>query len=279
MSEQVTGQARMPLGVGTLISSTFSLLFRNFLPMMVIGAIPAALETGIGLVTGSDGSGGIMDRMLGLNPEAVDTGPAGVILELLLMLISLTIWGLATASVVAAAYDAASGRAISFGRAFSTGLSRAFWVVICIVLATLAIGGSFVALAYLGTILGVVIGFFLMLYLASVWFVLVPTIVVEGTGIGSFGRSARLTKSYRWPLLGLLTVFVVITILLSLLLILPVGALAITGVAGQAIEQILSVLVSAFFYGLSGSLAALAYARLVEIKEGTSVERLADIFS
>src|SRR3546814_15392056 len=51
------------------------------------------------------------------------------------------------------------------------------------------------------------------LWLLAVFAVVVPAIVVEGAGFGGLGRSIGLTKGFRWPILGAMTVIVMLTML------------------------------------------------------------------
>jgi len=74
---------------------------------------------------------------------------------------------------------------------------------------TLAVAGILAAIVItIGFILLIVPGLFLL----TIWALIVPVIVLEGSGItDSFGRSRELTRGNRWGVLGRIVVTVLIT--------------------------------------------------------------------
>ena len=103
MSDMSYGEARPPLGVGAIISESFSILFGNFVAVVTLAFVP----TLVGALVGYALLG--RDLMLGLRPP--DFSDAGVIVSyVLVMVISLAIYGVTVALLVQLAYDVKIGR-------------------------------------------------------------------------------------------------------------------------------------------------------------------------
>ncbi|MEO1491749.1 MAG: hypothetical protein AAFV19_06310 [Pseudomonadota bacterium] len=255
------------LGVGSILGEAFSLVFSNLVPMMIIATLPAIAGVLLGL---------LIYGPVSLNPTLAMTDPEAYVNEIagipqymtyLLSIFGFVLWGFAAAAVTYAAYATRSGEEISVPRALSTGLKHIGPVVLCMLIGGIAV--------YVGLVFLIVPG----LYLGALWFVIMPAIVIEGVGFGAFGRSARLTKEYRWPVVGLLLLYGLIMFGISLLSAGLQFAFAFLGTLGIILALISGSLVSGFFYALGGSIAALTYARLREIKEGTEMSSLAEVFS
>lgn len=262
-----TLQPRPPLGVGGIIGQSFSLVFANFKPMMIIAGVPAA--AGILLNVVIYGS-------ISLNPGLAVTDPIEyaaatqhipTFMTVAVGLLGLVLWGFSAAAITYAAYSAQTGETINISRAMATGLRRIGPVILCMLVGGIAI--------YLGLVLLVIPG----LYLSALWFVIIPAVVIDGAGFEALGRSARLTKEYRWPLVGMIVLFFLIMIGISILSAALQTGFAFLGTPGLILSAITGIVIGSFFYALGGSLAALAYARLREIKEGIGVETLAEVFS
>jgi uncharacterized membrane protein len=103
-----------------------------------------------------------------------------------------------------------------------------------------------------------------------------PAVVIERLGFRGLGRSEKLTKNYRWPIVGAL----VLTWICALIII--VVALFVADFALSSGVLAVSILLYAAFTavgtGLLSILTALIYARLREIKEGVSVDQIAEVF-
>ena len=99
-------------------------------------------------------------------------------------------------------------------------------------------------------------------------------LVQERRGVfGSMTRSAELTKGSRWALLGLWMIVVVGAIALEMVLekIYPaVGTIAALSIDGAS---------TAVVYMVSTIIPAVSYVELRQVKEGASVDELAEIFS
>ena len=286
----ISTASRAGLGVGQIMSETFGLVFQNFKVMMILAGVPSALGVAVNL--------GIMGRQSQnvaqafTDPIAFEAANATSIwVTIILMIFGILIWAFVTSAVTLAAYEAKSGQQPQVGPAFSVALSKILPVSFMTILA--AIGGYivvYVSALVLGIPLGLIGGaagaiiagiaaLLIGLWIAARWSAMLPAIVVEGLSFDAFGRSSRLTEDYRWPIVGLLILFFIVTILISAV---NVG-ISYFGFQGGFIGEVLALvagwLVSAFFYALAGAMVALIYARLREIKEGTDVSALAEVFS
>lgn len=261
------GQAKLPLGVGAIIGESFSILFRKFLTVMALSAIPLLVSLGISgaligwqMVLGGGDPAAFSDA-------ATDAGFWGK--YGLAMLIQMAIYGITTALLVQLAYDAKLGQSRSLGAYFGPALGTAVPVAVLMIVTMF--------LVVLGSIALVLPG----LWIYAVFAVTTPAVVIERAGFRGMGRSARLTKNYRWPILGALILVGLLTVALSFVTGF-ISALVSAPLASSSVGIVISVLVMALLQsvtlGLSSIAAALIYARLKEIKEGVSVDQLAAVF-
>ncbi|EBA11122.1 hypothetical protein [Roseobacter sp. CCS2] len=260
-STPITGQ-KTSLGVGAIVSNSFSILFRNLIAVMIVAFIPSLIGllvsvamNGVGLTLGVD------------TGEALAIGSPTMIF--VGVIVQFAIQGLTIALLVQLAYDAKLGNAIT-PIAY---ISPAIKAIVPIMVLSLVIG----ILAGIGFVLLIIPG----LYIYAVFCVTTPAIMIERAGFGGMGRSAALTKDYRWPVVGALILLGICTAGLGIVTTFLVSAIVpIIGLnaAGFGIGILLFALVNGLTYGLSGIGAALIYARLRDIKEGVSVDKLAAVF-
>jgi hypothetical protein len=131
------------------------------------------------------------------------------------------------------------------------------------------------ALPVLGTLiaagilagLGIGIGFVLLvvpgLFLATIWAVIAPVIVVEHRGVfEAFGRSRQLVKGQGWPVLGTIVVAYLIAFVASIVFA-AIGAAIADGVI---ISVVFSALASTITAPITALVAAVLYFRLLAIK-------------
>ncbi|WP_428674304.1 hypothetical protein [Roseibium sp.] len=252
----ISGPARLPLGIGSIIGDTFSIFFRRFLAVTFIALIPNVI--GILLSAWSVG----LSAVVGM--EKPDFSGIDTIPYTISMIVDVAVYAVATALLVQLAYDAKLQRPVRLGRYFGPAFSTALPVIVLSVAAMLL---SILALVFL-----VVPGLWVM----AVFSVTVPAVVIERVGFRGLGRSAELTKEYRWP--------IVVLALLSLLCQFAFGwgaqyLAAILGtVSGMLPAAVFYAVVAAVGTGLTGLPAALIYARLREIKEGVTVDQIAAVF-
>jgi len=252
---------KLPLGVGSIISESFSLLFGNFVKVIILGFIATFGGFVInGLLFGFQEAAGLADS---------EFSGAGVAATLVSLVIQTLFYGVAIATLVQLAYDSKLGRSNSIGYYFSTALK----VVVPIVIFNIV----FSILVAIGSIALLIGG----LWVAAVFYVFIPIAVIERAGFGSLGRSAQLTKEYRWPIAGLIVVVVVLMMLIGFVIGGIAGAVLLSGSASTTNAIVFGFVmsaISAFAYGFGGIAVALVYARLREIKEGIGVDEIAAVF-
>ncbi|RWP27402.1 hypothetical protein [Mesorhizobium sp.] len=112
----------------------------------------------------------------------------------------------------------------------------------------------------------------------------VPVLIQERLGVfGSMSRSRVLTKGSRWSLFGLLLVLFLAAIAIQMAFALLFGfTFAITGslsTVGLVVGAIGGALVSTVVSTLMSVAIAVSYVELRHVREGTSVDELAEIFS
>ncbi len=261
MSADTTNSQSIPFGAGRIISDSFSLFFRNIVKIVILAFVPTVL----GLVI----SGGVNGWGVAFGTEDPSFASGGDIAAFAISsLISMGIYGVTIALLVQLAYDAKQGRHRNIGAYFGPAISAAIPIAILAIVAAFAAG--------IGTIALVIPG----IWIYAVFSVMAPSVVIDRVGFGGLSRSASLTKGYRWPVAGTLIVMLICTLLLGVLVGFVLGVLtsAIQGAAGIVVSLLVSGLLYAFSYGLSGVCVALIYARLREIKEGVSVDDLAAVF-
>jgi len=181
-----------------------------------------------------------------------------------MFVVPMVIYGLSTALIVCAAYDAKLGKPARLGQYFTIALARA----VPITLVSIVVG----ILAGIGMLFLIIPG----LYIAAMLSVAVVTVVLESQWFGSLGRSMQLTKDYRWPVLGTLILLYLVILVLNLIL----GLFAVFLFTAS---PVIGIVVYSVFGSVGSALLAigfvLIYARLREIKEGVSVDTLAEVFS
>ncbi len=124
----------------------------------------------------------------------------------------------------------------------------------------------------------VIFGLFLLvvpgLIFATMYWVAVPTAVVEKTGVKeSLSRSADLTFGYRWKVFGVIVIIAIVQ-----------------GIFERAIDRMLdyenalflsmaiTLLYSATFTAFGAVASAVSYHQLRRVKEGTGAEEIAAVF-
>ena len=106
------------------------------------------------------------------------------------------------------------------------------------------------------------------------WSVAVPVLIQERLGVfGSMSRSRVLTKGNRWPLFGLFVVLFIILMVIQWVM------LAVVVLFGGIVADVAAALVSAVLSMTISIATAVSYVELRQVKEGTSVEELAEVFS
>jgi len=188
------------------------------------------------------------------------------------------------AMIVRLAYDAHTGHPIRIASYFASAFasivpifltSIVMWLCMVAVIVLVAVAATVSGTA--GMVVFSIAGVIGAAFFYVVWIAAIPSIVVERQGISSLARSMQLTSGYRWYCLGAMVVMFFCIIAGSFVLgVIQVAVATIFGELGAAIVSLLS---SGLSMALTGIFIALIYARLREIKEGTSVENLAEVFA
>lgn len=239
---------RAAFSVGGVLKRSFSTFFANIVPFGILALILYLPTLLYGFATFND---------LGAEYSIND-----VIVNLLSFVLTYILVG----AVVYGAVQHLTGQKATIGDIVSRGLSTILPVLVIAILLTIVIGIGFALL--------VVPGIFLMV----VYAVVIPAAVVERPGIvGSFKRSWDLTKGYRWPVLGVLLVLMVILVVVSLLIGGTAGFLAF-GMGNFTALIVVNYLLSAVSGALMSVVVAVLYHDLRVAKEGVSTAQIAAVF-
>lgn len=179
-------------------------------------------------------------------------------MRVLAMMLSLIFTG----AIVYAAFRTLRGEPVSIGESISRGMARFAPLFGASLLASLGI--------LVGSLLLIVPGLILM----CVWSVIIPVCVVERLGVmDSMRRSAVLTRGYRWPIFALLLISIVFSVLVVWLVTFCAalfGNLLVLGI----VMAVATAIPGAF----QSVLTALIYYELRGVKEGVSLDNLANVF-
>lgn len=172
--------------------------------------------------------------------------------------------------VMKAAINTFNGKSTLLGEAFDVGVKMLFPLLGLGILAGLGIGFGFVLLIVPGIILMVM------------WSAAAPVLVAEKRGVfDSLARSRDLTRGYRWPIFGLLVIYLVLSWIIGVvvagILFATSGALAgggfplwITRISAPLINVLSGIVVAAG--------ASSLYYELRLLKGGPAADELASIF-
>ncbi len=249
-----------PLGIGAILGESAGLLFSNFLAACGIALIPIAIGTLISVAVFG------VDVAVGQGPDPAAIDESYFINFGLTFFIELIAYSLATAMLVSFAYDVKLGRSKRLSSYVNSVIGNLLPLIVMAVV------------SYILIVIGLSLLILPGLWLYAVFSLIVPVIVVERAGFGAMGRSAELTKDYRWPIVGLLIVMFIVMFIISAIFGLIVGFISAL-VGGQALLLILNIVTSTVGFAFGCIMIALLYARLRELKEGISVDHLADVFS
>jgi len=248
--------------VGDVLSRTISTLLNKpglFFGLAAIAALPAAVINSITFSSGFAFISFLLNTLFGLMIQGAIA--YGVFITL-------------------------AGDDPTLGEALSRGFRRVLHLfLIALIFWILLVFFTFASAMLVMALRGVSIFFILlMLVFGAVmvcsWVVTIQACVVEQLGpIASINRSAELTKGYRWPLFGLLVLLfigaIVFVVIFSMIIasIFP-GNFLLLSKAKVAVFFIVSTFSSAFF----GTMCSVVYYDLRAVKEGLTIDSLADIF-
>lgn len=276
-------RTRLPLGVGTLIGESFSLLMKNPLKISIVGALPLFLGVIPILFIVN------FQRILLLDPAAGVTQSGFGLQFALAFGTVVVIFALSSALISKLVYDLKMQAAVRWGDYLKLLVSAAPRIaVLGTLIAVLWLAVSFVilSLSALTIILAVItVPAVVVLYFWVVTsFAVMPAVVaIEKSGFSSLKRSLALVRGYRWPVLGSLFLAGLCGGLINA--ILNIAAIALTipvAYVSVTASAFLSVMLSVLIYGIYVSfiliVVTLAYLRLCEIKEGAGIDGIEAIF-
>jgi hypothetical protein len=256
MTDSSSFQAPQPLGVGNIISESFSILGRNFLSVVLLALVPTFLGLAI--------SGVLMGWGVTLGVGTVNPEDISIPMVILSTVIQIALAGVTTGLLIQLAYDSKLSKPITPMAYVAPALAVVVPLTLLSFVAGLAAGIAAIALVIPG------------LWVYAVFSVMPAAVIIEKVGFGGLGRSVELTREYRWPIVGAVILMGICNFVIQLVAGFIIGLVAgATGVVGALI---IMALLSAVTYGLGSILVALIYARLREIKEGASVRDIAAVF-
>jgi hypothetical protein len=254
MTQDSIGVGAARFEVGRVISTSIAVFMRNLVPFFVIAAI-----IGIPYILVTFLFASSMDLAAIQATGQIPSGFWGM--WAVLMLVSILTYSLTQAAIVYGTVQDLRGQRASFGDCLTRGFAALPRVIVVALLANIAI--------WIGAMLLFVPG----VILALMWWVLIPVLVIEGTGIGeSFGRSRALTSGHRWGIFGILLIVAVVLLVINWL----VGMLG--GALGFVAAQVLNLAVGFFFSAFFSVLAAVGYYHLRAEKEGIMIDDIAKVF-
>lgn len=240
--------------IGRVIERTFGVIGANF---PTLGGLALALSSLPQMV-----------MVLASPANAIGTPQYSAVMMLGSFVYVIASFVLQAAVVHASVIDLNGGKP-SFGDSLRVGLANFFPVLGISIVLTIAVGFGMVLLIVPGVMMAVA------------WMVAVPVRVMEKKGVfASIGRSAQLTRGNRWPIFGLLFVFVLIVMLFSVFT--GILTVALGGLTGGGASLILRALFGPIVNGLGSMIGASGiaaiYYELRSRKEGVAPEELAAVF-
>ncbi|MBV8748501.1 MAG: hypothetical protein JO103_02180 [Candidatus Eremiobacteraeota bacterium] len=177
-------------------------------------------------------------------------------------LLNIVLQSLAEAMIIYGAFQTMRGRTAQVGASIARGFRRGGAILLASLLVGIATGIAWILL--------VVPGLIVMTMLC----VTIPAVVVEQLGATTaMGRSAELTKGYRWHIFGALFVVGLVTFVVEAIV---VAVLAHPGTAW--IFTLVTFCVTSVSAAYNSVLAAIMYHDLRVIKDGIDIDQLAAVF-
>jgi|ERR1700722_1312810 len=254
--------------LGRVVERTFASISRNFSVFLLLTLLLAGLPAlFMGLLLYLAGLGGAGLTANGASAQLMAMSAAGGGVAALVGAIASFIL---QAAVVYGTIADLNGRRAAFSECLSTGLRSWFWIFLLAIVVGIAEVFGFLLLIVPGVMMAVA------------WVVAVPALVVERTGVfGAMSRSAELTRGHRWPIFGLLVIYIIAAGIVSTVVSAVVGAAATSvtpGATPAALQLIAQPLVSVITELISSAGVASIYFELRSTREGIGPEALAAVF-
>ncbi|MER9144390.1 hypothetical protein NKH92_17050 [Mesorhizobium sp. M0871] len=272
--------------VGRAFSNTFSVIGRSFVPLAAIVGLFSTLPALLYNIWSFSQIAKIAVPGASFEQSAMaGCGAVSMIAGLVLLILAF----LAQAALVRATIEDLNGKRPSIGdciqialRSFLPTLGIGLVIIVAMFLVAMILTVITMAIPIVGGVIALLSLIPIAMWLISIS-VAVPVAVQERPGVfASISRSRALTKGSRWRIFALFLVLGIVAIGLQVVFTLlfqaaiASGGISTTGLIAAAIgSSLLSTIVSAVI-----SVAiAVTYVELRQVKEGTSVDELAQIFS
>ena len=252
MSEAIEHPPAGQFSFGSILSRSFNVLIKNFVLFFFVSLI---LMLPLAYFGYSLGMQALEDP---LNTEAM-------VANMVPYAIGTVLW------MMVAGYLAQSF--VTYGtiqnlRGQSMSASQAFARSISILVPAIIMG----FVASIGILFGMLLLIVPGIILALMWYVAIPSMVVEKTGIfESLARSAQLTKGYKGNIFGLYIIILIIGSVISLILeLLPINSIGIA--------VIIEVIYQGAFTAFVSVVSAVVYHDLRIAHEGVDTNQIATVF-
>ncbi|WP_102958131.1 hypothetical protein [Mangrovicella endophytica] len=253
--------ARVRFGVFARLREVFALVFRRrpgifigFSLLLFLGLPMALGAAAIGVLEFSDPEQALSNT----NTEGTIAAIGGFL--------ALVIWLVGAGVLTLAGCDEMAGQRRSLGTYFRQTIRRLHVIFILGLLASLAVMAGFFLIGFVG------------LWAAAVYSVFMPALLWEGAGWGALGRSRRLTKEYRWPIMGLIFLIYLAFIALFVLVSLTIGTVPEENETAFIIASLIPIVLQVLFIPIFCALPPVVHARLRSLKEGDSSAELRSVF-
>ena len=262
MSNVLVAPGEPQFSIARSLSMTFGVLGRNFVPMMTLAVIVTAVQSVIEYVlSGGDVMGGESN--------------GGSFLNILS-------YGFITAPLTYATFQDLRGTRIGLSDMMSGGfkkIGRVMGAALAIGVVAVVVVLLAVFLYFAREVVGIAAGIaaaIAVLYMFVAWFALVPVLVVEDVKFfAGFGRAAALSAGRRWGLLGLVLIYGVIIVGISLVIF---GIIGFIAVAAPLIGLVLMIPFLALYSVLGAIMPVVVYYLLRSEKEGVGIDEIAKVF-
>lgn len=252
------------LGIFKIVEETFRTYFKNIWLFFLVAFVPMLLS--------AFGSNMQMRAILqnttfdATDPTAI-FGPGFYIAQLLVLILTV----LLSAVLTTMAADTIRGQKTPLQIHISKAIRALPALIILGIVAYLVFAVGFVLLIVPG------------LVVLGMWSVTYPVILLEDAGFRALGRSATLTKEYRWPIIGGfllmgIAMFILTLVQMALLGVSQFSADPSVALTTSPFQTIVSSVLTSISFGILCVFIVHVYIRLKEIKEGPDTS-LADVFS
>lgn len=239
--------------VGAILSQTFSVFSAGFVKFSALGFILLSPILIYSLFFAPPAAQ--LAAKPGVASEVIGRTAIAFAVQMLLYLVI-------QAAVLYGAVQQLRGRSFAIGESLAIGLKRAIPVLA-------------VSIAYgIATAVGMVLLFVPGMIVLCMCYLAVPVCVIEKPGIfASLGRSAELTKGFRWQIFGIVLLVSIVSSLVS-----GVLTVVISRIAGPTILALISFVWQGIYVAFAAVLAAVLYHDLRAEKDGVDVEEIAAVF-